>query len=158
MKRIYTRNGDNGSTKDYSGREIPKDDPKIIVVGKIDTLQAAVDTAAFYARDKNKEILEWVQKKLGGIAGEISCAAAAATELDLKILEAYTESYGAPPKTFVRFNTLEALALNECRVRCRELETSAVKLLRTKEINNLTYRYLNRASSLFFMMAYCATK
>jgi cob(I)alamin adenosyltransferase len=79
-------------------------------------------------------------------------------EEDLKIIEKFTDSLGEPPKKFVRFNTLKSIQYNEARIRCRELETYLVKLLRKKQLRSVAYKYINRLSSLFFMLAYNESK
>ena len=58
------------------------------------------------------------------------------------------------PKKFVRFTTQTAIWFNECRVRCRELETLIVKMFREGKIRPDVYKYINRLSSLFFMLGY----
>jgi len=79
-------------------------------------------------------------------------------EEDLRALEGVTDSLGEPPKKFIRFNTLKAIQYNECRIRCRELETLMAGPLRKKKLRPIVFRYVNRLSSLFFMLAYKETK
>ena len=52
MRKIYTKRGDEGFTKDYSGKKISKDDIKIIIAGKIDSLQSAIDLAILNSTGK----------------------------------------------------------------------------------------------------------
>jgi len=77
---------------------------------------------------------------------------------DLDKMENFIDSLGEPPNKFVRFDTEKSIFLNECRVRCRELETHLVDPRIKKKLRPVIYRYLNRLSSLFFMMAYKASK
>ncbi len=163
MKKVYTRKGDTGCTYDYAGKILQKDHIIVIIGGKIDALQSAIDLALLQVKGKDKEMLNWVQRKLWQTAGEISCADKSCiidpvTEKDLKALEKYTDSLGEPPTKFIRFNTEKSIIFNECRIRCRELETFLVKLLRKKKLRHLAYSWINRLSSLFFMMSYKATK
>ena len=159
MRKIYTKRGDEGFTKDYSGKKISKDDIKIIIAGKIDSLQSAIDLAILNSTGKTKNFLGEVQKKLWQTAGEISCVDKSCIlwpveEKDLEMLEKFTDFLGEPPNKFVRFNTLKSVYYNEARIRCRELETFFVKLLRKKQIRPIAYKWVNRLSSLFFMLAY----
>jgi cob(I)alamin adenosyltransferase len=163
MRKAYSKAGDQGYTKDYSGKKLAKDDLVIVVGGKIDSLQSCIDMAILQEKGKNKEILELVQRKMWQTAGEISCADEKCvidpvTQKDLDDLEDFIDSFGEPPQKFIRFNTHEAILLNECRIRARELETFLVKLLRRKKIRPEVYAYLNRLSSLFFIIAYKKTK
>jgi cob(I)alamin adenosyltransferase len=159
----YTRRGDSGYTYDFSGKKLAKDDIRIICWGKIDELQAAVDCAILEARGRTKNMLEEVQRKLWQIAGEIACAPSACVndpvvQNDLTAVEQFIDSLGSLPNTFIRFTTREAITLNECRVRCRNLERQMVKLLRKKQLRPVIFKYINRLSSLFFVLAYKRTK
>lgn len=154
MKKAYTKAGDLGFTKDFSGKELSKDSLLVVVEGKIDSLQSVIDLAVL-EDEKDKEILEEVQEKLSLIAGRI-CKASEyyLTEEDLKKIESFIDSLGEPPKEFIRFRNKRAIVLNECRVRCRELESHIVKLLKSQKQEESILAYVNRLSSLFFMMAY----
>jgi len=158
MGKVYTSAGDGGFTKDFSGKVFAKDDLMIIVNGKIDSLQSALDMALFLDNG-HKAFLERVQQKLWQACGEIAncpgdCLNAPITDFDLKELEEYIDSLGESPKKFVRFTNPSSIWLNECRIRCRELETSLVKMFRENKLRPEVYRYINRLSSLFFMLGY----
>jgi cob(I)alamin adenosyltransferase len=148
MRKAYTKAGDQGWTRDFSGGRLAKDHATIVIGGKIDSLQSAIDLALLGARGRAKKMLEEVSKKLWQNAGEE----------DLRALEEFTDSLGEPPKKFIRFNTLKAIRYDECRIRCRELETLMAGPLRKKKLRPIAYRYVNRLSSLFFMLAYKETK
>ncbi len=157
MRKAYSGTGDEGITSDYAGNRIPKDDLIVVVGGKIDAVQSAIDSAIL--KGDHKEFLDWVQRKLWQTAGEISCADDKCvidpiTEEDNKKLENFIDSFGEPPNKFIRFNTEKSITYNEARIRCRELETVLVKLLRENKIRPTAYRWLNRLSSLFFMLSY----
>lgn len=161
--KAYTRKGDLGCTHDYSGKKIPKDDIQIVCWGKVDELQAIIDLAILQSKRKVKKQLNQVQHKLWQTSGEISCSPPQCvidpvTKEDLTEIEKFIDSLGQPPDHFVRFNTEKAIVLNECRVRCRNLERNLVKMLRKKQIRPVVYKYINRLSSLFFMLAYKKSK
>ena len=158
----YTTNGDSGFTKDFSGQRLLKDDLRILINGKIDNLQSAIDMALFLDTT-HKEIIQKVQQKLWQTAGEVAncpgeCLNAPVTAGDLAALEIYIDSLGEPPNKFVRFTDEKSIWFNECRVRCRELETLLVKLFRAENLRSEVYRYINRLSSLFFMLGYAASE
>ena len=157
--KVYTATGDSGFTADFSGQRIPKDDIRILINGKIDSLQSAIDMVLFLDGGAHREILSKVQQKLWQTSGEIAncpgdCLNAPITPEDLVNLEKYIDSLGEPPRKFVRFTNEKSIWFNECRVRCRELETFLVKLLREDGLRSDVYKYINRLSSLFFMLGY----
>ncbi len=156
--KVYTSNGDSGFTKDFSGQRLLKDDIRIIANGKIDSLQSAIDMVLTF-NSEHKEILGKVQQKLWQTAGEIAncpgeCLNAPLTPDDLIYLENYIDSLGEPPRKFVRFTDEKSIWFNECRIRCRELETLIVKLFREGALRADVFKYVNRLSSLFFMLGY----
>jgi len=163
IRKAYSGKGDSGYTADFSGKRLRKDDARIVVGGKIDQLQSAIDRARLGERGVALRVLEQAQVKLWQTAAEISCVDgsclnAPVTAADLKSCERFTDSLGTPPRRFVRFDTQRAVDLNECRVRCRELETHLVRLRRASKLRREVYAYINRLSSLFFMMAYRRAK
>lgn len=158
MGKVYTTKGDAGFTKDYAGNQISKDDLIILVNGKIDSLQSSLDMSLFLSVE-HASFLSEVQKKLWQISGEIAncpgdCLLWPITNEDLDKLEKYIDNLGDPPNKFVRFQNEKSIWFNECRVRCRELETLLVKMFKSGKVRPEVYRYVNRLSSLFFMLGY----
>jgi len=161
VARAYTTKGDEGFTRDFLGNSCLKDDLMILVNGKVDSLQSAMDMALFLDTH-HSEFLRIVQQKLWQTSGEIAnCPLdslnAPITADDLKKLEEYINSLGEPPNKFVRFTNETSIWFNECRVRCRELETCLVKMFREGKLRSEVYRYINRLSSLFFMLGYTSS-
>ena len=148
MRTAYTRKGDAGFTSDFSGKRLAKDDVRITAVGKIDALQSAIDLVLLDAKGPTKAMLREVQSRLWQEVGR----------RDLERLEDFIDLLGEPPKKFVRFDRPRAIAYNECRIRCRELESACTRLLRSGKMRPAVYAYLNRLSSLFFMLAYRASR
>ncbi len=161
-RKVYTALGDSGFTRDFAGKSLLKNSDLIIANGKVDSLQSAIDMSLILADSSHKDFLNNVQKKLWQAAGEIAncpgeCINSPITLQDLENLELYIDSLGEPPNKFVRFTNERAIWFNECRIRCRELETSLVKLLRDNSLRPEIYRYINRLSSLFFMLGYLSS-
>ncbi|MDP4039192.1 MAG: hypothetical protein Q8P57_01270 [Candidatus Pacearchaeota archaeon] len=160
MGKLYTGNGDSGLTKDFAGNELKKDDLIIQVNGKIDSLQSALDMCIFLCvNEEHRKILNEVQKKLWQVAGEVAncdrdCLIWPVTDSDLQNLEEFIDSLGEPPNKFVRFENEKAIWFNECRVRCRDLERELVKLLGAGKLRGEIFKYVNRLSSLFFILGY----
>ena len=148
MRKAYSRNGDTGFTRGRSGQRLAKDDARVVVGGKIDALQSAMDIVLLTATGKTKAALREIQSKLWQEVGP----------RDLQRLEDFIDSLGEPPKEFVRFASLRAIRYDECRVRCRDLESACTGLLRAKKLRPAAYAYLNRLSSMFFMLACKASR
>lgn len=108
---------------------------------------------------EHSDFLKIIQQKLWQASGEIAncqadCLNTPITKEDLIKLEEYIDNLGEPPNKFVRFTNEKSIWFNECRVRCRELETLIVKMYRENKIRPEIYSYINRLSSLFFMLGY----
>tara|TARA_Y100000310_G_scaffold332785_1_gene409017 strand:- start:828 stop:1325 length:498 start_codon:yes stop_codon:yes gene_type:complete len=160
VKKVYTRKGDSGMTKDFAGKELHKSDLLIHINGKIDSFQSALDMSVMLEKKEgDKKVLEEVRKKMWQAAGEVAncdknCLIWPVTSEDLDELEKFVDGLGSPPEKFVRFENEKAIWFNECRVRCRDLERDLVKLFRDGKLRKEVYSYVNRLSSLFFMLGY----
>ncbi|MCF7871460.1 ATP:cob(I)alamin adenosyltransferase [Candidatus Woesearchaeota archaeon] len=157
--KVYTKVGDKGTTRTYSGKEIPKDDPIIIIGGKIDTLQASLDYAKIVLSDTEIiEIIEDVQKKLWQSAGEISQEGTEKlkepiTEENITTLEQNIDKYNQKIDFFIRFSKESSCRLNEARIRTRELEITMTQKHLEGKIRSEVYKYINRLSDLIYVLA-----
>lgn len=157
--KVYTKTGDAGTTRKYNGEEVPKDNPIIIIGGKIDYVQAAIDTAKVIL--KNEEvisILDKIQTKLWQTAGEISNESTEKvkepiSEEDLTEMEANIDKFNQKIDFFIRFTKETSARLNEARVRTRELEIAMTPLFREQKIRPEVYKYINRLSDLIYVLA-----
>lgn len=154
---IFTKRGDQGYTSDIISNRVPKDSPLIRLFGKIDSLQSAVDFAILHSGEE-REILNYIQEKLWqsypAIQSSNKNVKSPISALDLRKLESYIlESLENVPKYFVRFHNIESVALNECRVRCREVESYLTPFLRKKKVEPVFYAYFNRLSSFFYALS-----
>lgn len=162
--KVYTKIGDKGTTRTYSGEKVPKDALIIIIGGKIDSLLASMDSAIVICDKETKEILEEIEKKLWQTAGEISLG-----KIDKNIkyplkeehiteLEALIDKHNQKIDFFIRFTKETSTRLNEARVRCRDLETGLTKFFREDRIRPEVYKYINRLSDLLYVLACKAEK
>jgi cob(I)alamin adenosyltransferase len=162
--RIYTARGDTGKT-DLLGERVEKDDPRIDLIGTLDETTSAVGLGRALAREpETNERLKTVQRDLYQIMAEL--AFTDATRPDslhfsserTDWLEAELEALGAVielPREFVLpGETVAGAALDVARTVSRRAERQAVALTRGSVIGNgEIVRYLNRLSSLLFMVA-----
>jgi cob(I)alamin adenosyltransferase len=158
--KIYTRTGDEGFTTRYDGTKVKKDDPIIILVAKIDSLLATLDTAHISINDENiRKIIDNTQKKLWQTAGEISLGSKGKkvvdviTQKDIDDMEKVIDKYENKNNFFIRFRKDSSTRLNEARIRCRELEVEMTKFLRQKKVRREVYMYVNRLSDLLYVLA-----
>ncbi|MFC1691084.1 ATP:cob(I)alamin adenosyltransferase [Nanoarchaeota archaeon] len=162
---LYTKIGDAGTTRTYSNDIVEKDSLVISTNGDIDFVLASLDMAKLHI--KNKEyiaILDYVDRKLWQLGGEVSLGGTGRnindeiTEEDIAMIERKIQDLGGYPKQFLRFRDVEAVHLNECRVRLRMLERNMVPMLRDGKIRPVCFKYINRVSDLLFMLAYSIEK
>ncbi len=160
--KLYTKFGDGGFTKTLAGGRLRKDDPAVIANGKIDSLQTALDAARLGCKTLATEI-DWVNEKLWQSGGEVSFARIGGpvknpvVEEDVAKLEEWIDKLteGKEFKNFIRFHSKRAVALNECRVRCREAEIALLPLLGEKKIRPVAFKFFNRLSDFLYAAA-CA--
>ena len=157
--KVYTKVGDKGTTRTYSGKEIPKDDPIIFIGGKIDSLQASLDYAKIVLSDeKIVSLIEDIQKKLWQTAGEISQGSTdkikePITEENITKLEENIDKYNQKIDFFIRFTKESSCRLNEARIRTRELEIAITPMHRENKLRPEVYKYINRLSDLIYVLA-----
>lgn len=158
--RVYTRNGDDGTTTGYDGNEYDKDSVSIEIVGVLDEFLASMDEAIVPLQDENKcEVLGDVQDILWQTAGEISLGDEgknvddAISEDDINTLEEHIDHYNPEITHFVRYRTETGVRLNRARVDCRRLERRLTPAMRDGEIRGVIYEYINRLSDLLYVLA-----
>ncbi len=156
--KVYTRLGDDGKTYTYGNLRVPKDSYIVDINGSIDALQSSLDFS--WVHNENfRELIEFINKKLWQLGGEISLGGVGMhikdpiIEEDINHIEKEIDKLPCPNK-FVRFTKLGSVHLNEARVRCRILERDLTPVLRDNQIREEVYRFINRLSDLLFVMAY----
>ncbi len=162
--RLYTARGDTGQT-DLLGERVEKDDPRIDLIGTLDETTSCIG----YGRALGKvpgsdDRLKTVQRDLYQVMAELAFTDATRPDsLHLEPgrtawLEAELETLGSEielPREFVLpGETVAGAALDVARTVSRRAERQAVTLTRLDVIGNPEIvRYLNRLSSLLFMLA-----
>ncbi len=162
--RIYTARGDTGQT-DLLGERVEKDDPRIDLIGTLDETTSSIGLGRAMAHvPETNDRLRTVQRDLYQVMAELAFTdttrpdslrfPAARTEwleAELGVLSATVEL----PREFVLpGETAAGAALDVARTVSRRAERQAVALTRQDVIGNPEIvRYLNRLSSLLFMLA-----
>jgi len=162
--RLYTGKGDEGGT-DLLGARVEKNDPRIELIGQLDETTSSLGLSrALASRDDVKEWLIEVQRDLYRIMAELAFTPDIRPDRvvfgsdRVEWLGALTDQLSneiALPRQFVvPGDTIPGASLDVVRAVSRRAERHAVALHRQGHLENPEIlRYLNRLSSLLFMLA-----
>jgi len=160
MTKIYTRVGDGGKTRTAKGIEVSKDNCLIQANGVIDELMSSIDKVLYGLdilpdMENSIEVCKWIQDKLRYLGGEVSGKEVdePIMEEDVEVLEEYIDSLEMDVHEFVRFSQPIAMDIDEARVRTRKVERVLTEYLRDGGITDASYKYINRLSDYFFILA-----
>jgi len=162
--RLYTGRGDHGTT-DLLGDRVAKDDPHIAALGGLDEATSAIGLGrAHAATDRARDLLVETQRDLYKIMAELAFTEDVRPdryvfgEERVRWLEEATDATTAEielPREFILpGDSLPGAALDVARAVVRRAERDVVVLGRAAhEVNPQILRYLNRLSSLLFVLA-----
>jgi cob(I)alamin adenosyltransferase len=162
---MYTRTGDKGETGLFSGERVPKNSLRVEAYGTVDELSSTIGRARSLIEDREiDEILEKVQRDLFLVGAELATLPKSRREQKFKVtdtmvkyLEEQTDRLAAelaPLSTFiVPAGTEAATALHVARTVARRAERRAVTLAQKEQLDSQVLPYLNRLSSLLFVLA-----
>lgn len=159
----YTGKGDDGNTSIGRARQ-PKSDPVFDFVGTLDELNSALGVAASNVEvEELREIIWEVQNDLFSVGADVYFAVSGSDRRvfqgpeRLKRLEEIIEklSKELPPlRSFVIPGGSRASSyLHFARAVCRRAEREAVRASKEASVGQDVIAYLNRLSSLLFVMA-----
>jgi cob(I)alamin adenosyltransferase len=164
MAKIYTRKGDAGQTRLFTGEQVSKDEARLEALGCIDELVAFLGLAR--SEIEHPEIrsrLIAIQSELYLILGDIASAAPGkptasklpddATDILESVIDAY-DSRLPPLRDFVMPGEAHSSStLHVARTVCRRAERRVVAVTRNFPLGERIQAYLNRLSDLLFVMA-----
>ena len=165
MTKYYTRKGDDGYTDLLGARRVPKYAPQPEAYGTVDELSAALGLARATAHaPRTREILLALQKQLSQLMTELAATPEALarfdqmTPQDVTALDHLTDEIGAqitlPKKFVVSGDTLSGATLDLARTIARRAERVVARMVHESALKNAeVLRYLNRLSSLLFVLA-----
>ncbi len=169
--KAYTGLGDAGTTKLITGEAVAKDLPRIDACGDVDELNSFIGLARSKNKDRKiEEVLDFAQDKLFRLCSDIATPIEEKTAIkftrisdaDVKIVEKFTDELNETLpeiRNFIVFGNSEIAALlNICRAICRRAERKIVRLAKSEPVNRDVLRFMNRLSSLFWVLARYATK
>jgi len=165
MTKIYSKIGDEGTTKNLSGETVHKDDCEIEVIGLLDSLMSQMDKVLYGLNILPKEthqlnICNNINTLLWQFGGEISgkkileLIKTPIEKIHIEIIEKEIDnlSNNALHK-FTRFCNPIAMDIDEARIRTRKLERELTKYLRENKLRKTAYIYINRLSDYLFVLA-----
>jgi cob(I)alamin adenosyltransferase len=171
MPRMYTRTGDKGETGLFSGERVPKDSLRVEAYGTVDELSSSIGLARSLTDDREViRILERVQGDLFLVSAELATLPRKSgrvkpsqiTEQTVKSLEEDMDRLDAELPQLSEFifpgGTRSAAALHLARSVARRAERRTVTLSGKEEVSVQIVPYLNRLSSLLFVLARIANK
>lgn len=162
LTRITTRSGDDGSTGLADGSRLPKTHPRVVALGEVDELNAAIGLLCVAPGIDESLLarLRRVQNELFDLGGELSLPGARVLDRGaLARLETEIVGWNArlPPLTeFVLPGANEASArAHLARTVCRRAERALWVLAETPaaESDGDLPRYLNRLSDWLFVLS-----
>ena len=161
--KAYSGTGDKGETSLYGGTRVGKENPRVEAYGAVDELNSQVGVARALVKDKKLgQILKDVQEDLFILGGDLANELFKPTipriaKTQLKRLEAVTDELNAELPSLHRFilpgGSLVGAELHVARAVCRRAERRIVALSKVESINPDVVPYVNRLSSLFFVLA-----
>ena len=164
--KIYTRKGDDGTTRLLRGARVSKACARVEACGNIDELNSAIGLARAFGNDRYcDQLLLKVQNQLMNMSAELACVGGAKLD-DLKIrvsqreiikLEDAIEALALnllPLKTLILpAGTRQAALFHMARTICRRAERGLVALAAKEQVRQEFLRYFNRLGDLLFVMA-----
>jgi cob(I)alamin adenosyltransferase len=166
--KAYSGTGDKGETSLYGGTRVEKADPRVEAYGAVDELNSQLGVARAQVRQKRfKEILKEIQRDLwvlgGDLASELVTANVPRISKDqLNRIESVTDELNSGLPQLRRFilpgGSVPGGELHVARAVCRRAERRIVSLSKIESINPEILPYINRLSSLLFVLARTVNK
>lgn len=163
--KIYTRQGDNGTTSLLGKDRVSKAELRIDCIGTVDELNAAAGLAEVVAPEPIKSHLTQIQHELFTIGSHLAAPDEEAfaailppiTDEMIARLEGeidHAEKESGPLRHFILPGGTEPAArLHVARAICRRAERLVVQLAHQQGLNPQIGKYLNRLSDWLFMTA-----
>ncbi len=161
--RLFTGKGDGGET-DLLGERVGKNDPRIALIGALDEATSSIGFArALSGQERANEWSKETQRDLYQIMAELAFVddlrpdayvlpAERVTRLE-ELTDQLTAEIELPRHFVLPGETASSAAFDVARTVVRRAEREAVALAADHPINREIVRYLNRLSSLLFMLA-----
>lgn len=155
--------GDDGTTELLGGVRVPKDDPRVEVLGTLDELNSTIGIArAVTGYQDIKDVLLHIQKSLYVVGIEIASTGTLAYKRSVdegmlreleSVIERYEFEIHATSKFIIPYGAVSSTILHLARAVARRLERRVVSLRARFDVNKTLLAYLNRLSTFLFLLA-----
>ncbi|MCA9733519.1 MAG: cob(I)yrinic acid a,c-diamide adenosyltransferase [Deferribacteres bacterium] len=166
LTKIYTKQGDDGTTSLGSRQRVPKDNRRVQAYGTVDELNSNIGLVlAFEVCDTLAVPLKEIQNTLFHLGSDlcfleedkklykIPGIEAKHVESLEKLIDELNETVG-PLENFILPGGAKAAAqLHVARCVCRRAEREAITLSHEEKVSDYIISYLNRLSDALFVMA-----
>ena len=165
----YTGSGDDGRTGLCDSKRVSKHSPRVAAYGEVDELNSFVGWCRVASRDKDESaMLQRIQNELFIFGSDLASPIGSKNE-PVRIAEKHigwmeeaidgiTKEIGEQ-KCFILPGGCELAArLHIARAVCRRAERVIVALSDKEKVNGIALHYINRLSSLLFVMAKMANE
>jgi ATP:cob(I)alamin adenosyltransferase len=155
--KFYTRKGDTGKSALLDSKKlIPKNDKVFNALGAVDELNSYLGICKAISKEELiHNILKRTQEDLFIIQAEIGGSKKKITDSELKNLERITDELsdkvGEIHKFVIYGGNISAAHLDYARALARRAERKLIPI--KSRLNKPTYAYINRLSSLLFVLA-----
>ncbi len=167
MTKMYTRRGDKGETDLMGGKRVSKHDLRVEALGDIDELNAVIGVAMTTIRDPDTlSVLHRVQNDLFTVGSDLSIPPGK----ELKLPKVDSGHVTALEADITRFSpegarkfvlpggSIEVAHLQLARTVARRAERAVVALSRKQKVNPHLLEYVNRLSTLLYVLALSVKK
>ena len=146
--------GDNGKSALIKGKRIAKNSLVFDLLGDLDELNCWLGLVKNYLKNKDKNIIEEIQKDIFVISGQIACAPKKSLKnnigkLDRELIEVM-KKIGVLKHFIVPGKNQRSVMIDVARTICRRSERKATGC---KKINKEILIYLNHLSKFLFYFA-----
>ncbi len=174
--RLYTRIGDDGTTRLAGGQKVPKTHPRIAAYGGIDELNAMIGVVIAAIprepRDVEQRLCSFLldtQRRLFELGAELACLPEDQTESMPRVCEEAIVALEAEIDALdEQLPRLEAFilpggsqagaALQLARTVCRRVEIDVLCLHEISPVRKETLKYINRLSDYLFVAGRVASR
>ena len=166
LTKLYTRTGDDGTTRLGAGTEVAKDSPRVEAYGTVDELNSCIgQVLAVGVCERLTAELTVIQNRLFDLGGDLATPESENPEFDVpriegrhvealeRLIDELTEVVGPLENFIMPGGAAGAAALHLARTVCRRAERLVVALGREEPVGEQMVPYLNRLSDALFVMA-----
>jgi cob(I)alamin adenosyltransferase len=166
ITKVYTRTGDDGTTRLGGGQLVDKDALRIETYGTVDELNSVIGVALAHGLDETLQTeLARIQNELFHLGSDLCVLLEDRERMPVPVIEArhvdalercidrLSEALGPLENFILPGGSPGAARLHVARTVCRRAERLLAGLARAESINPETLRYLNRLSDALFVMA-----